>query len=190
MELLARQVGMLADSGVESSDQLPIGCFWLVLFLWEGGNVGVAVAHIHSHRYKNRMPVDLYTIDTMKKEYITCINILKDAFDANTTAHKYSELSQNAYWCGDYERASEYSEDKTDFYHKKSKKIEEAICLIKKYKLPIKWWFNDGIVYFCLHWRQISFHTFWKKVYKSYKGKWSCRKNEDKFPINIMNIVL
>ncbi len=59
----------------------------------------------------------------MKKIYSTCVNILKEAFDANTTAHKFSERSQNAYWCGDYERANEYSEDKSDFYHKKSKKI-------------------------------------------------------------------
>ena len=121
----------------------------------------------------------------MKKIYSTCVNILKEAFDANTTAHKYSERSQNAYWCGYYERANEYSEDKTDFYHKKSKKIKEAIRLIKKYKLPIKWGLNDGIFYFCINGRQISFHTFGRNTYKGYNGKWSCRENGNKFPINM-----
>lgn len=121
----------------------------------------------------------------MGKLYSTCVNILKEAFDANTTAHKFSEWSQNAYWCGDYERANEYSEDKTDFYHKKSQKIKEAIRLIKKYKLPIKWGLNDGIFYFCINGRQISFHTFGRNTYKGYNGKWSCRENGNKFPINM-----
>lgn len=121
----------------------------------------------------------------MDKNYITCVNILKEAFDANTTAHKFSERSQNAYWCGDHDQAREYSEAKYDFYAEKSKKIKEAIRLIKKYKLPIKWGLNDGIFYFCIDGRQISFHTFGRNTYKGYNGKWSCRENGNKFPINM-----
>lgn len=119
----------------------------------------------------------------MKKTYITCINILKEAFDANVRAHRCSELSQQAYhyWCHD--EARDRSNDKSDFYDKKSKKINEAIRLIKKYKLPIKWGLNGWIFYFSIHWRQISFHTFSGKVCKGYNGKWSCRQNGDKFPV-------
>ena len=121
----------------------------------------------------------------MEKIYSTCVNILKEAFDANVRAHKCSEASQNWYWCGDHDQAREYSEAKYDFYAEKSKKIKEAIRLIKKYKLPIKWGLNDGIFYFCINGRQISFHTFGRNTYKGYNGKWSCRENGNKFPINM-----
>lgn len=60
----------------------------------------------------------------MKKIYSTCVNILKEAFDANVRAHKCSEASQNWYWCGDHDQAREYSEAKYDFYAEKSKIIK------------------------------------------------------------------
>lgn len=126
----------------------------------------------------------------MNKNYITCIKILKEAFDANVRAHDCAESSQYAYYLGDYDQANEYSEAKNSFYEEKSNKIKEAIHLIKKYKIPIKWGVNDWICYFNIHWRQISFHIFTNKKYKKYNWKWSYRRNTNKFPINIDNIVL
>lgn len=121
----------------------------------------------------------------MKKEYNICIKILKEAFDANVWAHRYSKESQNWYQCGAYDAAWEYSQAKSEEYKKKKEKIKEAIRLIKKYKLPIKWGLNDGIFYFCINGRQISFHTFGRNTYKGYNGKRSRRENGDKFPLNM-----
>lgn len=142
--------------------------------------------HTTHHHRRHRKPVDLYHyLYKMRKEYIACIKILKRAFNINVAAHKYSEKSQEAYRRWDYDLAGFFSDRKSDCYRHKSERIADAIRIIKKYKLPIKWGLNDWIFYFCIHWRQISFHTFGRNTYKRYNGKWSCRENGNKFPLNM-----
>lgn len=120
---------------------------------------------------------------TKKTAY--ALKLLYGAFDSNEKAHRMSELSQEAYYNYDHDEAKEYSQKKEYFYWIKQNFIEKAIKYIKKYSLPIKYGENDWIFYFSYLWEQISFHSFSRKItnnyYKSYNGKWSCRKNE-KFP--------
>ena len=51
----------------------------------------------------------------MKKEYLTCIKILKYAFDANVKAHRYSMISQRAYYNENYADAEECSKRKFEY---------------------------------------------------------------------------
>ena len=122
--------------------------------------------------------------------------LLQEAFDYNYMAHNYSSRSQEAYSYYDHEEARELSLKKEDCYIEKQKYIELAIQYIKKKSLPIKYWCNDWIIYFCFQWHQISFHSFSKKIrewkIKKYNGKWSNRPNGDDFPLyfrKFLNII-
>lgn len=119
------------------------------------------------------------------------LNFLKDAFEYNIKAHEYAELSQERYYRCDYDDANYYSRIKSEFYNKKQKTIEKLISFIKKNSLPIKYGMVDNVIYFSFNWKQISFHSFSKKIkenkIKKYNWKWSWRKNWDLFPKEIFN---
>lgn len=118
------------------------------------------------------------------KKILFALLMLQEAFNANMKAHKYSKLSQHAYYEYAHSDASYYSDLKSVQYQNKSIAVEKTIRFIRKHKLPIKYGCNDWIVYFAYAGKQISFHTFGNffKSLKQYSWQWSWRKNEI-FPI-------
>ncbi len=139
-----------------------------------------------------------------EKKTVHCIDLIRFAFESNAKAHKFSEESQEAYYCGDHDLAGDFSAKKRNQYFIKSSIIEKIIKYIKKYSLPIKYGMNDWIVYFSYNWEQVSFHTFRREKkemsyrYKTLKEKdsnikpkikaynwiWKGTKNET-FPIKL-----
>ena len=123
----------------------------------------------------------------MKKKLQYALNLLCLALINNSIAHDYVSESQNCYRNWDYFGANKNSKKKYKHYWIKGNAILWAISLIKKYNLPIKyWWGKDecnikNILYFSYNNEQISFHYFGSfRWIKKYKWNWKWVKNKNK----------
>lgn len=131
----------------------------------------------------------------MKKQKLRyALSLLRLAFQHNAVAHEYVEQSQECYYNDNHYWAKKYSSMKFKHYGIKERSLLWAISLIKKYNLPIKyWWGKDeskekNILYFSYNNEQISFHHFGSfRWIKKYRWEWKWVKNSisvfDKFII-------
>lgn len=127
-----------------------------------------------------------------KKKILYAIKLLQKAFYFNVEAHQLAEKSQSCYYEWDHDWAQEFSHKKSIHYWLKEKYYFLCIKNIKKYQLPIKYWYLDWIFYFSYLWKQISFH--WSNIYflikkyikeyKKYNWKRSHRPNNNIFPLD------
>ena len=82
-----------------------------------------------------------------------CLSDLKKAFNYNVEVHKRRDKINQL---RSYVWVQREAGQRNKAYALKSKYIAKAILKIKKYKLPIKYWTNQGITYFEYNGEQVS----------------------------------
>ena len=115
-----------------------------------------------------------------KKQLQKAISTLRDAREANIEAHRCAQDALKAYEQGDNESAKDFAYQKRFYYRLKASKIRQALGLIRKFDLPIRYGYgyddydkNKKILYFDHASERAAFHYLGSlRGIKKFTGAW------------------